>query len=414
MRKGLVSLGCLFLDGHYIPYTGKEKVHLNFHTQRNMMQPGQNELYIHDIKGRIVYFDLQEGKGNMLEVIKEQSKAIAPFLQDHPPLFVVDKEIWGVDNFLYLQQHGCRFITWEKNTDASKVNAIEDDLFSEPFEVNNKSYRGYELKKIYKNVNKKSIELRRIVIWNLKTGRRPVAISNDKDEDMQSLAVGMLNRWGKSENSFKHLKSRTSMHYNPTIDISKSSEYQDIKNPEYIKVEKELKTLKNKLAKTERAIGRKPMNKNKDGSLRKNKSREEMIQIQKALHEQIQQVQNKISQLPKRVNVNSVEGKKEFKTIDTEGKMLWDISQAYMWNSRKYLSNMLKEYLPNERDLLPVLEAITKSKGKLKISKEAITVVLEPLERKQFCNAQIQLCRKLNQLHQTINNKQLLFDVQKI
>ena len=238
MQKGLVSLWYLFIDGHFIPYTGKEKVHKNFHTQRAMMEPGQNEIFVHDIQGRIVYFDLQEGKGNMLEVIKEQSKTIAPYLDGKPPLFVADKEIWGVDKFLSLKD--CRFITWEKNTNAEETGSIDAGLFSGPFEINNTEYQVYETSKVYKDIKGSSIELRRIVIWNKKTGKRPVAVASDEYEDTITLAKAMLNRWGKSENSFKHMGNRTRMHYNPVIEISKDSHNQEIVNPAFIKLEKEL------------------------------------------------------------------------------------------------------------------------------------------------------------------------------
>lgn len=407
MQKGLVSLWHLFIDGHFIPYTGKEKIHKNFHTQRAMMEPGQNEIFVHDIQGRIVYFDLQEGKGNMLEVIKEQSKTIAPYLGDTPPLFVADKEIWGVDKFLSLQD--CRFVTWEKNTNVEETGLIDAGLFSEPFELNNTEYQVYETSKVYKDIKGSRIELRRIVIWNKKTGKRPVAVALDEYEDAPTLAKAMLNRWGKSENSFKHMGNRTRMHYNPVIEISRDSQNQEMPNPQYIKLNKGLSSLKRQLFTTERKIGQKPITQNKDGRIRKNLSRDDLLEQQKELQLQIQEKKAKLEECPQRVDSSSIEGKRLFKVIDTEAKNLWDISETIMWNSRKYLSKLLEEYLPNERDLLPVLDAITSSKGKVKMTKDAVIVVLEALERKQFYQAQLQLCRKLNQMNIKFSNQKILF-----
>ena len=407
MRKGLVSLWYLFIDGHFIPYTGKEKTHKNFHTQRAMMQPGQNEIFIHDIQGRIVYFDLQEGKGNMLEVIKEQSKTIAPYLDNVPPLFVADKEIWGVDKFLSMQD--CRFITWEKNTNAEETGLIDASLFSKSFALNDTEYQVYETSKVYKNIKGNSVKLRRIVIWNKKTGKRPVAVASDEYEDALTLAKAMLNRWGKSENSFKHMGTRTKMHYNPVIKISRDSQNQDILNPEFIKLNKELSKLKRQLSKTEREIGQKPITLKKEGGIRKNQSRDYLLKQQNKLQSQIQEIKAKLEKCHQRVDSSSIEGKRQFKVIETEGKYLWDISETIMWNSRKYLSKLLEEYLPNKRDLLPVLDAITSSKGKVKITKDAVIVVLEALERKQFYQAQLQLCRKLNQMNVKFSNQKILF-----
>ena len=46
--KGIVSVWRLFLDGHMVPYSGKEKVHKAHSTQRDMMMAGQTEFFAHD------------------------------------------------------------------------------------------------------------------------------------------------------------------------------------------------------------------------------------------------------------------------------------------------------------------------------------------------------------------------------
>ena len=410
MHKGLVSIWHLFIDGHFIPYTGKEKVHKNFHTQTGEMEPGQNELFIHDMQGRIVYFDIQEGKGDMLGLIIEKSKEYAPYIGNIPPLFVADKEIWGVDKFLLLS--GCRFITWEKNTDAKETAQLPDNVFSPPFKVNDKIYQVYETQKAYKNINGESITLRRLVIWNHQAGNRNVAVTNDSYEDPVSLSDAMLNRWGKSENGFKHLGERTNMHYNPLVEIESLSKNQQITNPLFYTLKKELQQLKKELEKTERSLGRKTIQTKADGSLRKNNSRNELQLRRDQLLLDIELAKSTYKACPEKIDLLQQDGHKKYKTIETEGKRIWDFTEAVFWNTRKNLIAILKEYLPDERDLIPVLEAITRCKGTVKCTKDKICVTLEPLERPKFRQAQIQFCRKLNRLDaKTDNGKQIIFEV---
>lgn len=67
---------------------------------------------------------------------------------------------------------------------------------------------------------------------------------------------------------------------------------------------------------------------------------------------------------------------------------------------------------PDERDLLPVLDAITSSRGWIKSTKESLIVRLEPLEVARFKDAQVQLCRKMNNEKIKLPNGKLLqFDV---
>lgn len=411
--KGKVSLWHLFIDGHFVPYTGKETVKRNYHTQTEKMEPGQNEIFIHDIEGRIVYFDLQEGKGDMLGVIKEKSKEYSAYLGNISPLFVVDKEIWGVENFSFLNE-SARFITWEKNTKKKGRDEIDIKLFSEPFVVHNTVYQVYETDKIYKNVLGDSINLRRLIIYNHNTKKRSVAVSNDTYEDALTLAFAMLNRWGKSENGFKHYGDRTNMHYNPVYEIERLSTDQSIPNPKHKNLQNEMKRLKNKLGKTEMELGRKEIKTNKDGSIRKSKVRDRLQEKRMELLEQIENQNIKISDCSERIDISEVKQNKKFKIIETEGKKIWDFTGAVFWNSRKKLIKIFKEYLPNERDLIPVLEAVTKCKGTIKSNNDTMLITLEPLERPQFRQAQIQLCRKLNNMKATFDNgKLMLFEVKK-
>lgn len=410
ISKGLVSLWYLFIDGHFIGYTGKEKVHKNYHTQSREMHPGQNEIFIHDMSGCIVYFEIQEGKGDMLKVILEKSKEYSSVMNNIPPLFVVDRELWGVEKFLKLS--ACRFITWEKHTDSKGVYSIEDKLFNLYLQVNGTNYQVYETKKTYKNIQGQSIELRRIIIWNTKTNIRSACVTNDIYEDTLTLARAMLNRWGKSENSFKHMGNRTNMQYNPVLDVTRESAEQKIYNPEYAKLHKEIAQIKKLLSSIERKIGSKPIKFNKDESLRKNSSRDWLTKEREERQNELKALQQQIKEIPQYIDISGSDDYEKFKVIETEGKNLWNLAESIFWNSRKHLVTIFREYLPNERDLLSVLEAITKGKGKVKSTKDSLIVKLEPLERPQFRHAQEQLCRRLNQMNVKLHNsKTLMFDV---
>lgn len=253
--KGVVSIWRIFLDGHLVPYSGKRKIHKAHSTQRDLMMPGQTEFFGHDSGGNIVYFDIQEGRGDMVESLHQVSHLIKPYNKDIPPLVVVDRELWGVENFLSLKNF--RFVTWEKNCDKAQLAKLDAGRFSGHIELNNKNYVFYEEKKTYHSANNKSIELRRIISRNADTGETFAIVSNDTTETTKTILDSMLNRWGCSENGFKHLGTRTNMHYNPAWKIEKESEHQEILNPEYIALKKELKKKKRELTKIQKELGKK-------------------------------------------------------------------------------------------------------------------------------------------------------------
>lgn len=409
-RKGLISLWWLYLDGHFIPYYGEGSIHKGYYTQRDQMMPGQTEMFVHDCQGRVVYFELQEGKGDIKEIMRRMSEKWSAYIGGVSPLIVVDRASWGVEHFLSLKGH--RFITWEKFSEQDELAAISEECFGPDFDVNGKGYKAFEDKKTYKDKEGHSIELRRIIIWNKGTDRRVVCVAQDEIEDTATLACAMLGRWGNSENSFKHMGDRCSMHYNPVLDVTQESENQEIANPEYERLKKKVLWLKKGIAKYERELGRLPIMLNKDGKLRKSKKRERFQDKRYELEKEVNIVEESLKICPERVRLDEVKGDETFKKVSTEGKNLWDVAEALVWNSRKKLIEIFKDYLPNERDLIPVLEAITRCHGWIKSTSEAIEIRLEPLDTPRFRVAQIQLCTRLNEMNIRLNNgKLLLYDV---
>ena len=95
LRAGLVSIWAWFTDGHLLPYSGKEKVYHSFNTQRQMPMPGRTNIVTCDISGRIVDFEIQEGKGDLKERIKRivgKRKGVLA----NVPVMVIDREGYGI------------------------------------------------------------------------------------------------------------------------------------------------------------------------------------------------------------------------------------------------------------------------------------------------------------------------------
>ena len=409
-KKGLVALHWLYIDGHFVPYYGKERVHSGFYTQRDQMVPGQTEMHVHDCHGQMVYFELQEGKGDLKEMIRTMSQEWLAYVGNVPPLVIADREAWGVENFIRMGRY--RFVAWEKFSKPQELASIPDEYFGSEFIVNNKVYQAFEEKKTYRDNKGNSVELRRIVIWNKTSNKRVACVCQDEQEDTVAIATAMLGRWGCSENTFKHMGDRINMHYNPVVDASKESEKQEIANPLLAKLKKEISRLRKRLAKIERDLGRMPLTQNKDGSLRKSKKREGLQKKAEGLKIRIVTEEEHLAACPERVNINEVKADAAYKVLNTEGKNLWNLAEALFWNSRKKLVQIFKEFLPNERDIRPVLEAITESRGWIKSTREAIEIRLEPLETPMYKAAQIQLCRYLNEKEIRLQNgKRLLYDV---
>ncbi|MCP4341775.1 MAG: helix-turn-helix domain-containing protein, partial [Desulfobulbaceae bacterium] len=114
IRSGLIGLWIWFTDGHLLPYTGKEKVHYSYNTQRRMPVPGRTSQVTCDASGRIVDFVIEEGKGEMKQQILDVVEQWLPELPARP-IAVFDREGYDSGFFSKLVKAEQPFVTRDKN-----------------------------------------------------------------------------------------------------------------------------------------------------------------------------------------------------------------------------------------------------------------------------------------------------------
>jgi hypothetical protein len=408
---GLVNVFIWFTDGHLLPYTGKEKIHPGYYTQRKMMTPGQTNQVTFDITGRIVDFEIQEGKGDLKDQIVKLKQEWEEVL-DETPIMVFDRECYGGEFFNILIDNQIPFVTWEKNIDSNKLNKIDDKKYSEKFEMNGKDYKVFEVEKefiVEEDQGKKTIKLRRINIWNQSSNRRTCCLAWDAGKKLSRVqcAEAILSRWGASENTFKHIKERHPYHYHPGFGTQKS-ENQLIQNPEIKRLEKEAREINKQINKKHKENSKAQEKLNKDGSRRENSKKARLEAEIKKLEESHKQLLEEKKVLPEKVDVSSLEDYRSFNKIDNEGKNLFDFVTASVWNARKELTDWLFCHYPNKKEYVDLFYAITECHGWVKSESDKVVVRLEPLQQASRRKAQEQLCKKLNALGAQLPTGKLL------
>lgn len=398
IRQGLVNLWMMFTDGHLLPYSGTEKVHYGYNTQRQQPMPGQTNQVSCDGDGRIVDFTIQEGKGDLKQRIIEFSekwREEIPFNGVH----IFDREGSGTEYFSNLIGHNIRFVTWEKHVKKQELDKIDESLFSGDLSKNRKNYRFFEETKqcAFKPKDKKYscvFKLRRIVIWNLSSNRRACGLSWSDPEILstQECVEAILSRWGASENTFKHLKDRHPYHYHPGFK-KEESEHQEIANPVLKEKRNQLAGLKKKIQKASIELSQTEKSANKDGTPRKNNRYHRLKEEIAALTPKVDQVKTEIKTLPERVDVSNLTNYRSFKKIDTEGKNLFDFVTSSVWNARKWMVNQLYPHFKDSNEVVDLFYAITACHGWIKVTKESIYFRLEPLSQPKRRAAQEAFCR---------------------
>ena len=414
--SGLVGINIWFTDGHLLPYSGKEKVHLAFNTQRKMVMPGQTNMVACDITGRIVDFQIQEGTGDLKSHIVHLKQKWDEDLTESP-VMVFDREGYGAPFFSNLIENKIPFVTWEKHVDLKELNALEDSSFNESFEMNNKSYSIFEGEKTFTlkqdDNTTQTLTLRRIYLWNKTSKRRTCGLAWDAGRSMSTIecAQAILSRWGASENTFKHLYDRHPFHYHPGF-TTVESENQLIANPAVKSIDKEIKTLRTKLDKIYKKCTKAKDVLNKDGSKRENSLKARLESEITLLEEKRAKLLEEKKQLPERIDVTQLQDYSSFNKIDNEGKNLFDFVTASVWNARKSMTEWLLCHYPNQNEYVDLFYTITQCHGWIKSEADRVVVRLEPLQQPSRRKAQEQFCNRLNALNAYIPiGKKLLIEV---
>ena len=402
MRAGLVGMWLWFTDGHLLPYTGKKKVHSGYNTQRRMPVAGRTNLVTSDSSGRIVDFEIQEGKGDLRSYIVSLSKKWQnEFVQE--PVMVFDREGYGCDFFHTLLENQLCFVTWEKYIDTHKLDALKPEMFTESFEFNAKTYCIFEGERTFthklEDGSNEEFTLRRIYIWNVTSNRRTSALAGVSPDKLSTrdCALAILSRWGASENTFKHLADKHPLHYQPGFEMV-DSEKQEITNPQYKQKQGLLARLKTQLNKNYKKFSKSKEVFNKDGSIRQNSVHQRLKREIEHQEAQIDDLKRQIKQTPEKIDITSLEDYRCFKRICNESKNLFDFATSCVWNARKQIVEWLLPFYENKNEYVDLFYAITNCQGWVKSEKHKVTVRLEPLEQPSRRAAQEQLCRKLTGL----------------
>jgi Homeodomain-like domain len=416
LRSGLVSLWLWFTDGHLLPYTGKEKVHYSYNTQRRMPVAGRTSQVTCDATGRIVDFRIEEGKGEMKQWILGVVEQWLPELAARP-IAVFDREGYDSDFFSALVSAKQPFVTWDKNVDTTRLEAIAEERFTSDFQFNGKRYSVLEEEKAFCHTppggESHRFTLRYLIIWNHASNRRTAGLAYGGPHALstEEATRAILSRWGASENTFKHIQDRHPWHYHPGFKLV-DSDRQEIPNPQIKHKDNLIRRLRKELDKLLRKLVKTPQNNNSDGAPRRNSRRQRLLETIQQQEAMIEQVRAEKKALPEKIDVSTLQDYRSFKQVDNEGKYLFDFVTTAVWNVRKQMVDWLRESYDYENDLVDLFYAITHCHGWIKCTTNEVRVRLEPLQQAKRRAAQEYLCRKLTTLGaQTPMGKQLVVEV---
>lgn len=244
--------GLYYIDGHFCPYYGKHPTPRGWDSKRGLAVPGHTDVYIHDARGRALFFFSQPLNDSLARAIPS---AVAEIRRAHgagPFTLIFDRGGYSGDAFRFLESQGIGFITYLKGRKARR--RYPEKLFRPGwffFEGERHVYRLFE-----KKTRVAGTGLIRTVLFQGDDGHQIPVLTNLAPSSSAAKVVHCLRLRWRQENDFKYLREHYAV--DQIIQYGADEEMQErlVLNPRRKAIKEEVRVLSLQVQTLEAELGR--------------------------------------------------------------------------------------------------------------------------------------------------------------
>jgi hypothetical protein len=409
-QAGIVNLGVLYIDAHFITYYGKHNISKGYSTIRRLALRGTYHHFIGDRKGRPVMFYLTNGSLRLHRALPMLLKDIQRFRRKHQPnkpLFIVfDREVYDAKLFKRLDREQVVFITYMKNPpDCHDQNFTKRNTIDVQFRT---KIAVYELFDTYTSITDYHDRVKTLVIRDPETGRKSTIITNcdrvtfhgKQIRPRNATLVGyMLNHWGQ-ENFFKRALNELNIDHHFGYQIHVCSPQPKIDNPSVKELQKFLAKLKKELDKIQSQIAAFVLKEDKSISIEDLASSKpqlsQLLQKRLELVGDINLCQGRIDALPKKVIYTDAFPDKPKEECVLAKKDLLDTLKIMAFHTILLMADQFRQCHGDRRTLVPTLDKLIWQPADLILLEDKALVRIHPFYFPSIQSSAEIFCHNLN------------------
>jgi len=193
--------GLYYVDGHFCPYYGQHPTPQGWDAKRGLAVKGHTDVYVHDAKGRSLFFFSQPLNDSLARAIPGAVAEIRRAHGTEPFTLVFDRGGYSGKAFRFLQAEGIGFITYLKGRSARRrypAKGFKGGWFA--FEGRRHSYKLFE-----KKTRLRKVGLIRTILFLGEDQQQIPVLTNLAPTAKAAKVVHCLRLRWRQENSFKFL-----------------------------------------------------------------------------------------------------------------------------------------------------------------------------------------------------------------
>ena len=396
--------GPFYLDGHFMPYTGGERILYGYNPQRRLAEKGRTAYVVNTAGGRPIYEVLSDGFDDFRANIEKIVDFLIEEVGAKRPTIIFDRGGFGWECFEKIEGRA-DFICWydgKASIPKGKWKEVRVPHASNIFGEVEYVRQEYKEQVIAEGDGQ---GYRRIVF--IKKGEKvSPAITNMKELPGKEVLLQLTRRWGAQENVFKELvldgydkiHSYRKDEYNAMyFEIEEIDTDRMMENPERRKLLEEQRTLKNKRNVTLGRIAKRE----KEGG--------KPIKVTKLQQERLDEIENCLCEITKRLaylpekvlRIDYINGNGLVR-LANEKKKYFDLLNLIAYNMRQDMAEIIGPVYRNNRDahqlVLKILRLMTTIEYGGSHTKVVFTQKLKGKERESL----YEICRVADSIgHET-------------
>jgi hypothetical protein len=387
--------GLYYVDGHFCPYYGKQPTPRGWDAKRRLAVKGHTDVYIHDARGRALFFFSQPLNDSLARAIPGMVDEIRRAHGPGPFTLIFDRGGHSGDAFRYLEEQGIGFITYLKGRAATRrfpQNRFRPGWFS--FEGKRHAYRLFEKKTCLAKVG----TLRTILFLDDEDQQIPVLTNLSPSSKAAKVVHCLRLRW-RQENDFKYLREHYAVDQIVQYGADKETQDRLLPNPRRKALKDKLREISQQIQGLEAQLGR-ALNDNDEvqrptargikiahGGLRREIARKRQA---------LTQIENRLQRTP--AQISAAKADKTRSLLREDRRLVINALKIAACNAEKLLVRRFDQAYQQPKDAFSVFRALFQLSGHVRaIGSEQLEVRLQRPDTEKVARALETLLADINQ-----------------
>lgn len=386
--------GMYYIDGHFCPYYGGHPTPRGWDAKRRLAVPGHTDVYIHDAKGRALFFFSQPLNDSLARAIPAAVEQIRRAHGSAPFTLVFDRGGYSGEAFRFLEAQGVGFITYLKNRTAQRQypdKKFRTCWFS--FENKRRIYRVFE-KRTRVGV---AGAIRTIIFIGNEDRQVPVLTNLAASANPAKVVHCLRLRW-RQENDFKYLRENYAIDQIIQYGADKESEDRLIPNPRRTKLREQIRDVTGEVEVLEARLGR-AVNDNVEEcrpTARGIKIAHGALRRQIASRRQaLTRLENRLQRTP--AQISAAAAGKTRSLLREDRRLLVNALKVAACNAEKLLVRRFNEVYDQPKDVFSIFRALLHLSGTVRsIDSDRLEVCLQRPDSEKVADALEHLLTDIN------------------